>query len=162
MQVAGHHSHLNGLEFLQVQKPWAWDEITGAIQAFDAKKMREKRGYSPTAINLALASSFQRRQWRASSGEKCMRSDANHLFKDRMGIGLQFGASGFGPYDIFAKHMALYVGNVIDLGIEILPTEGLRTQMSSGLAYYEGEMHNLIGNGRGVPAMPLILIGVAR
>jgi len=29
------------------------------------------------------------------------------------------------------------------------------------IAYYEGELYNLIRQGRGVPAVPLVLIGVA-
>lgn len=156
MQVARHYSHLNGLEFLQVQKPWVWDEITRTIEALDAPTVKEG-GYSPTAINNALASSFQQRRW----SEPPASSEAEHLFKDRISIALQFGASSFGPYDIFAKHMAYYVGDVIDVGVEILPMKELQAQMSSGAAYYEGELCNLMREGRGVPAVPLVLIGVA-
>lgn len=29
------------------------------------------------------------------------------------------------------------------------------------LSYYEGELYNVIRNGRGVPAVPLVIIGVA-
>lgn len=50
---------------------------------------------------------------------------------------------------------------MIDVGVEILPMKELQAQMSSGVAYYEGELYNLIREGRGVPAVPLILIGVA-
>jgi hypothetical protein len=34
-------------------------------------------------------------------------------------------------------------------------------QMSSGIAYYEGELYNVVRQGRGVPAVPLIIIGIA-
>ena len=57
--------------------------------------------------------------------------------------------------------MAFFVGDVIDVGIEILPMKDLQAKMSSGVAYYEGELYNLIREGRGVPAVPLILLGVA-
>ncbi len=57
--------------------------------------------------------------------------------------------------------MAFYVGDVIDVGIEILPMKELQSGMSSGVAYYEGELYNLIREGRGVPAVPLVLVGVA-
>jgi hypothetical protein len=50
---------------------------------------------------------------------------------------------------------------VIDLGVEILPMKELQMQMSSGPGYYEGELYNLIRQGRGVPAVPLIMIGIA-
>jgi hypothetical protein len=58
------------------------------------------------------------------------------------------------------KHLAFYVGDVIDVGIEILPMKELQQQMSSGVGYYEGELYNLVREGRGVPAVPLVLIGV--
>jgi hypothetical protein len=50
---------------------------------------------------------------------------------------------------------------VIDVGVEILPMKSLQQQMSSGIGYYEGELYNLIREGRGVPAVPLILIGIS-
>jgi hypothetical protein len=58
------------------------------------------------------------------------------------------------------KHLAFFVGDVIDVGIEIVPMKGLQEEMSSGVPYYEGELYNLIREGRGVPAVPLVLIGV--
>ena len=36
----------------------------------------------------------------------------------------------------------------------------LQKQMSSGVGYYEGELYNIIRQGRGVPAVPLIIIGI--
>ena len=33
--------------------------------------------------------------------------------------------------------------------------------MSSGVGYYEGELYDLIREGRGVPAVPLVLIGIS-
>jgi hypothetical protein len=57
--------------------------------------------------------------------------------------------------------MAFYVGDIIDVGVEILPMKELQAEMSSGVAYYEGELYNLIREGRGVPAVPLVIVGVA-
>ncbi|MSQ36159.1 MAG: hypothetical protein EXR63_03320 [Dehalococcoidia bacterium] len=37
----------------------------------------------------------------------------------------------------------------------------LFSEMSSGVAYYERELYNVLRQGRGVPAVPLVLIGVA-
>jgi hypothetical protein len=81
--------------------------------------------------------------------------------KERAAVEVQFGKYSFVAYDLFVKHMAFYVGDVIDVGIEILPMKELQMHMSSGPSYYEGELYNLIREGRGVPAVPLILIGVA-
>ncbi|QGP81511.1 BglII/BstYI family type II restriction endonuclease [Sphingobium sp. CAP-1] len=81
--------------------------------------------------------------------------------KERAAVEVQFGKYSFVAYDLFVKHMAFYVGDVIDVGIEILPMKELQSNMSSGVAYYEGELYNLIREGRGVPAVPLIILGVA-
>jgi hypothetical protein len=81
--------------------------------------------------------------------------------KDRVAVEVQFGKYSFVAYDLFVKHMAFFVGDMIDVGIEILPMKELQQQMSSGVAYYEGELYNLIREGRGVPAVPLILVGIA-
>ena len=63
-------------------------------------------------------------------------------------------------YDLFVKHLAFYIGDKIDVGIEILPMKTLQAQMSSGIPYYEGELYNVIRQGRGVPAVPLVIIGI--
>jgi Restriction endonuclease BglII len=81
--------------------------------------------------------------------------------KDRIAIEVQLGKYAFVAYDLFVKHMAFYVGDVIDVGIEILPMKELQSEMSSGIGYYEGELYNLIRQGRGIPAVPLVVIGIA-
>ena len=81
--------------------------------------------------------------------------------KERVAVEVQFGKYAFVAYDLFVKHMAFFVGDVIDVGIEILPMKELQANMSSGPSYYEGELYNLIREGRGVPAVPLVLVGVA-
>jgi len=81
--------------------------------------------------------------------------------KDRVAVEVQFGKYAFIAFDLFVKHMAFFVGDVIDLGVEILPMKELQTEMSSGPGYYEGELYNLIRQGRSTPPVPLILVGVA-
>ena len=81
--------------------------------------------------------------------------------KDRVAVEVQFGKYAFVAFDLFVKHMAFFVGDVIDLGIEILPMKELQAEMSSGPGYYEGELYNLIRQGRGSPAVPLVVIGIA-
>ena len=60
----------------------------------------------------------------------------------------------------FVKHLAFYMGDKIGVGIEILPIKTLQSRMSSGVAYYEGEIYNIIRQGRGVSAVPLVLVGI--
>jgi len=80
--------------------------------------------------------------------------------KDRVAIEVQFGKYAFVAYDLFVKHLAFYVGDRIDVGIEVLPMKVLQAQMSSGVGYYEGEFYNIVRQGRGVPAVPLVLLGI--
>lgn len=80
--------------------------------------------------------------------------------KNRVAIEVQFGKYSFVAYDLFVKHLAFYMGDKIDVGIEILPMKALQSNMSSGVSYYEGELYNVVRQGRGVPAVPLILIGI--
>lgn len=80
--------------------------------------------------------------------------------KNRVAIEVQFGKYSFVAYDVFVKHLAFYVGDQIDVGIEILPMKTLQSEMSSGVSYYEGELYNVVRQGRGVPAVPLIIIGI--
>ena len=81
--------------------------------------------------------------------------------KNRVAVEVQFGKYAFVAFDLFVKHLAFYVRDVIDVGVEILPMKQLQAEMSSGPGYYEGELYNLIREGRGVPGVPLVLVGVA-
>lgn len=55
--------------------------------------------------------------------------------KERVAVEVQFGKYAFVAHDLFVKHMAFYVGDLIDVGVEILPMKCLQAQMSSGPAY---------------------------
>ena len=80
--------------------------------------------------------------------------------KERVAVEVQFGKYFAVAYDLFVKHLAFYIGDVIDVGVEIVPTKALHDEMSSGVPYYEGELYNLIREGRGVPGVPLVLVGI--
>ncbi len=80
--------------------------------------------------------------------------------KQRIAIEVQFGKYAFVAYDLFVKHLAFYTGRIINVGIEILPTKAMQREMSSGIAYYEGELHNILRHGRGHPSVPLVIIGL--
>jgi hypothetical protein len=96
-----------------------------------------------------------------AAGEKAIFSyNQTDFVKDRVAIEVQFGKYSFVAYDLFVKHLAFYVRDHIDVGIEILAMKSLQSEMSSGPAYFEGELYNIVRNGRGVPAVPLVLIGV--
>ena len=80
--------------------------------------------------------------------------------KNRVAVEVQFGKYSFVAHDLFVKHLHFYLSDAIDVGIEILPMKALEREMSSGVPYYERDLVNVLRQGRGVPAVPLVLIGV--
>jgi hypothetical protein len=167
MQIAATHSHLNGLEFLLVQKHALWSEVQSVIADIDADAFRQQPSkeqrvssqakYSRHHINRRFMELLRRQNWHQSQVPHW----ESRFEKDRVALEVQFGKYAFVAYDLFVKHLAFYVRDEIDVGIEILPMKSLQHHMSSGPAYYEGELYNVIRNGRGVPAVPLVMIGIA-
>ncbi len=80
--------------------------------------------------------------------------------KDRVAVEVQFGKYAFIAYDLFVKHLAFYVGDEIDVGIEIVPTKKMQAEMSSGPGYYEWALFHIARQGRTSPPVPLVLLGV--
>jgi len=81
--------------------------------------------------------------------------------KENIAIEVQFGKYAFVAYDLFVKHLLFYTGGVINVGIEILPVKSMQSEMSSGVAYYEGEVYNILRHGRNSPPVPLLIMGIA-
>lgn len=80
--------------------------------------------------------------------------------KEQIAVEVQFGKYAFVAFDLFVKHLLFYSGGVINLGIEVLPTKKMQSQMSSGVAYYEGEVYNILRHGRNNPPVPLLILGI--
>ena len=133
-----------------------------------------KRGWKPVttsywvcsdpAVNrrtIEMGPSEQKAEIEAAGLEAIPSRNQTDFVKDKVAVEVQFGKYAFVAYDLFVKHMAFYVADRIDVGIEVLPMKCLQREMSSGPSYYEGELYNLVREGRGVPPVPLVLIGVA-
>ena len=139
--------------FNQLLKARAWDErrVTYWVTE-DEKPIRKILAQGPAQQKLEIE----------NAGFAPILSDKQTDFvKDRVAIEVQVGKDAFVANDLFAKHLAFYVRDQIDVGIEILPMKSLQQHMSSGPGYYEGEIYNVIRNGRGVPSVPLVVIGIA-
>ena len=114
----------------------------------------------------------QQKQEILNAGQEATRSfNQTDFVKDRVAVEVQFGKYFAVAYDLFVKHLAFYVGDVIDVGVEIVPMKsfaastvrasGKRARnMSTGVPWYEKELYNLIREGRGVPGVPLVIVGV--
>lgn len=109
---------------------------------------------------LTMEPEHQKKEIEGTGESPIFSYNQTDFVKDRVAIEVQFGKYSFVAYDLFVKHLAFYVGDKIDVGIEILPMKSLQSQMSSGVSYYEGELYNVVRQGRGVPAVPLVIIGI--
>ena len=119
--------------------------------AHDFKQMEEMASMKPQ----------QQKEYLLAHGAEAIFSynQTDHV-KRSIAVEVQFGKYSFVAYDLFVKHMAFYAGRIINVGIEVLPTKALQQEMSSGVAYYEGELHNILRHGRSNPPVPLVIIGV--
>lgn len=138
------------------------------MKAFSKRRWREERTtYWVTEDaqlirrTMQLSAAEQKAQIEAAGKTAIMSYNQTDFVKDRVAVEVQFGKYAFVAYDLFVKHMAFFIKDKIDVGIEILAMKELQKEMSSGVGYYESELYNLIREGRGVPAVPLVLIGVA-
>lgn len=109
-----------------------------------------------------LMPSNEQKKFLEDNGEKSPIFSYNQtdFVKNKIAVEVQFGKYSFVAYDLFVKHMLFYSGGVINLGIEILPTKAMQAEMSSGVAYYEGEVYNVMRQGRNSPPVPLLILGI--
>ena len=80
--------------------------------------------------------------------------------KDQVAIEVQLGKYFAVSYDLFVKHLSFYNIGIIDVGIEVVPSKNLQQQMSSGVPFFEKEVHNVLRHGRTTPPVPIIILGV--
>ena len=133
------------------RKGWAESRVTYWVTD-DEKLIRQTLPLSPDEQKATITSMGK---------TPIMSYNQTDFVKNRVAIEVQFGKYAFVAYDLFVKHLAFYVRDQIDVGVEILPMKSLQAHMSSGPGYYEGELYNVIRNGRGVPSVPLVIVGIA-
>jgi hypothetical protein len=138
--------------FKRLLRKSSWEESRVSYWVTRSEKLIRK--------TLTMSAQEQKREIEAAGETPIFSYNQTDFVKDRVAVEVQFGKYAFVAYDLFVKHLAFYVGDRIDVGVEILPMKSLQSQMSSGVAYYEGEFYNVVRQGRGVPAVPLVLIGI--
>lgn len=140
------------VKFKELLRTKHWEESRVSYWVTKSEKLIRK--------TLTMSAKEQKREIEAAGEVPIFSYNQTDFVKDRVAVEVQFGKYAFVAYDLFVKHLAFYVGDQIDVGIEILPMKLLQTQMSSGVPYFEGEFYNVIRQGRGVPAVPLVLLGI--
>lgn len=141
-------------------------------KAFDSEFSRRGWGESRYSYYITLnrelmeksvlMSAKEQRDFLKKNGERDPISSYNQtdFVKEKIAVEVQFGKYSFVAFDLFVKHMLFYSGGKINLGIEILPTKEMQKHMSSGVAYYEGEVYNVMRQGRNSPPVPLLILGI--
>ncbi|MBN2323945.1 MAG: restriction endonuclease [Spirochaetes bacterium] len=138
--------------FKKLLREKSWDESRVSYWVTRSEKLIRK--------TLTMSAEEQKREIESAGEIPIFSYNQTDFVKDRVAVEVQFGKYSFVAYDLFVKHLAFYVGDRIDVGVEILPMKSLQSQMSSGVPYFEGEFYNVVRQGRGVPAVPLVLIGI--
>ena len=116
--------------------------------------------YNLIRKTMTLPQEEQKRAIEATGKVPIYSYNQTDFVKKRVAVEVQFGKYSFIAYDLFVKHLAFFVGDAIDVGIEILPMKDMQKEMSSGPGYYEGALYDMARQGRGVPAVPLVIVGV--
>ncbi len=136
-------------------------------EEFHKSKWKESRtsywvtdDYALIRKTLLLDPAAQKREIESAGRRPIFSFNQTDFVKNRVAVEVQFGKYSFIAYDLFVKHLAFYVGNTIDVGVEILPMKSMQQEMSSGPGYFEGALYDLARQGRGVPAVPLVLVGI--
>lgn len=136
-------------------------------QAIPAANWQESRtsygvteGYSLIRRTIHLPPQDQKRHIQEAGKRPICSYRQTECVKSRVAVELRFGKYSFIADDLFVKHLAFFVGDEIALGIEILPMKSMQEQVSSGPGYYDGVLYDLARQGRGVPAVPRVLVGV--
>jgi hypothetical protein len=138
--------------FTRLLRAKSWEESRVSYWVTRSEKLIRK--------TLSMTPEEQKKEIETAGEQPIFSYNQTDFVKDRVAVEVQFGKYAFVAYDLFVKHLAFYVRDQIDVGIEILPMKSLQSQMSSGVGYYEGEFYNVVRQGRGVPAVPLVIIGI--
>jgi hypothetical protein len=110
----------------------------------------------------------QQREFLVSKGdtEPMISYKQTDFVKQGIAVEVQFGKYAFVAFDLFVKHLLFYSGGLINVGIEILPVKAMSKdpeggrRLSTGIAYYEGEVYNILRHGRTSPPVPLLIVGI--
>jgi len=136
-------------------------------EAFEERDWRQARtdywvtdDYELIRKTMSMSTDEQKNEIEATGRIPIRSYNQTDFVKERVAVEVQFGKYAFISHDLFVKHLAFYVGHEIDVGVEILPMKAMQAQMSSGVGYYEGALYDVVRQGRGVPTVPLVIIGV--
>ncbi len=177
MRKVYEYSHLGGAEILASRFPEIAREIDEAIEAVavtrKTKRSREKGKpgqllYAPKEINQKFKEEFARRGYQELKHRYTIRipdwpTEIKGGFKQidfakgRVLVEVQLGKYFAMFYDM-AKLQYFYNQNEADVGVEIVPVNALKRQMSSGVGYGEMLVYDMERLQRVFPTFPVKVI----
>jgi hypothetical protein len=183
MKIINKYSFKGGEKFLQKNHPKELREIFNAIKALDAtncltkeSKEKTKKGqilFSPVDMNHYLKLVLHRKGWtkKAQDGKKKEFSEPRHAFgngrfremdgiKNRVGLEIQFGKYAFMGYDIFSKMIIFKNLKYIECGVEIVPSNELVKQMSTGVSSFEQLLVDFENRGESNIDIPVLVLSI--
>lgn len=178
MKKVFEYSHLGGRQILQVDYPQIAseiDEVIGAVELPERTKVSKEKGskegklfYSPTEMNAKFGEAFKTRGFEELIDRYTIEI-ANYptkikgafkqidFCKERVLVEVQLGKYFAMFYDL-AKFQYFFNENKCDVGVEIVPANSLKRQMSSGVAYGEQLIYDIERLRRHFPAVPIKVI----
>ena len=145
MKITHTFSYFNGLEFLMVQRPQIWQEITDIFSKIEDVK--------------TLSSLLLHKGWTNSQAHKEEEQDF-YFVKDRVAIYFQLDA-GNAFSQGFAQQLIYYINNEIDVGVHVFTGNGLQ---KNALEHFgsldEVMMRRITHRGHTLPAVPLVLVSM--
>lgn len=176
MRVVYEYSHLGGSEILRVKYPSFEQEIyevIAEVKASRTKKSKErtmkgKMLYSPKAINQAFKDAFGVRGYHEIRDKYTItipESDTKirgafkqvDFVKDKIFIEVQMGKYAFMFYDV-AKFQYFFNDGKAEVGVEIVPSHSLQSEMSSGVSYGEQLVYDIERLKRHFPSVPIKIV----
>lgn len=176
MKVVYEYSHLGGSEILQVRYPKYNQQIYDVIKEVKSSKtkiskektMMGRALYSPKDMNKQFEESFNKRGFHELKDTYTIsipNSDVEikgafkqiDFVKEKVLVEVQFGKYAFMFYDM-AKFQYFFNENKAEVGVEIVPSHVLQSEMSSGVSYGEQLVYDIERLKRHFPAVPVKVI----
>lgn len=183
MRVVNTYSFKGGEAFLKKNHPEELGEVLNTIEKLDAtscltkesqeKTMKGKLLFSPRSMNDALKIALHLLVWteKAVGKKKKDFQEPRHAFgkgrfremdgvKNKVGLEIQFGKYAFMGYDIFSKMIIFKNLGYIECGIEVVPSNELVKQMSTGVSDFDQLLVDFEHRGESNIDIPVYVLGV--
>ena len=182
MEVIEKYSFKGGESFLRSGYPGELEDVLTAIKNLDAvecltkeskeRTMKGKLLFSPKDMNDLLKTALHKKGWtEKAAGKRKEYIEPRHSFgsgrfremdgiKNRVGLEVQFGKYAFMGYDIFSKMVIFKNLGYITCGIEVVPSQELVRNMSTGVSSFNQLLVDFEHRGESNIDIPVLVIGI--